>query len=698
MPSSMSTSPLVADEFLSGAQEIIDALSKDLMELGQLTKNESEPELVKRIFRGAHSLKGLAALYEVASVAQLAHAVEDLLDEIRVGRIPFSGENLDLLLEAVELFQRMVFVAGSEGLGEHPEIAALSFDLVSSIQDRRQSAMERADSEIDWLGALGLDSERNVLTEYEEHRIRENANKGNQFCYVNVTYLLEEFESKLAAVNEKLKKVGEVIATLPSEEIPTEKEKIAFKLLFATAISVSQLEEVLLGVPAKIRLLSIAACRATKITTNNFLTQKRLSNTNVSLRNVSKTLRVDIEKLDQVMNIVGELVLAKTRLVGVAEKTYLNQKGGCELEAVFQADIRFFERKFEALQRNLLEIRMVPLEQIFSKLGAIVRRAAKEVGKEINFCCSGGDVKLDKQIVEDLADPLMHIVRNAIDHGIELQDARLEAGKSPRGTISLFAEQRGSQVVIEVQDDGRGIDEEAVRGIAVERGLASAHNSEVLSQAEMVELLFTHSFSTARQVSELSGRGVGLDVVKTNIAKHCGIVELKSTSGKGTVFSIKVPVTMAIVRSIVVGVSGRIYVLPLNSVTEIVSVSCCEVLCSECGEFIKLRDHKLPLVRLAALFRLSDSLPAGVSPGKPTLLNSAPVYSMQKDGLFVVVIGFAKKRLGLVVDELWGQQDVVVKPLGGVVGCVKGFSGATDLGQGNTVLVLDVKTIVEEVL
>ncbi|MGQ0504653.1 MAG: chemotaxis protein CheA, partial [Myxococcaceae bacterium] len=340
-------------------------------------------------------------------------------------------------------------------------------------------------------------------------------------------------------------------------------------------------------------------------------------------------------------------------------------------------ETRQLERRLDELQGGILEVRMVPLGQVFERLARLVRRVAREAGKEVELVISGVDVELDKLIVEELSDPLMHIIRNALDHGIATPDQREKAGKPRRGTLGLRATQKGNQVVIQVSDNGRGIDLKRVAEVAIHKGLITAQEAAEMGPREIRSLIFVPGFSTARNVSELSGRGVGLDVVKTNIANLSGIIDLASEPGQGTVFTLTLPVTLAIIRALVVSVSKRVYAVPLNSVLEIVSIDESEVRTVEKREVVSLREQTLPLTRLAQLFALPERR------GRRS---------------FVVVVGLAQQRVGLVVEELLGQQDIVIKPLGGRLRHTPGIAGATELGNRQVVLVLDVGALMEEVI
>ena len=396
-----------------------------------------------------------------------------------------------------------------------------------------------------------------------------------------------------------------------------------------------------------------------------------------SLRSLTQTVRVDIGRLDGLINMVGELLLIKANLQRLAEAS--RQDGTVALSKLFGQELsretRQLERKLEALQEGLLEARMVPVGQVFDKLARLVRRIAREAGKEIDFVSTGGEVELDKLIVEELSDPLMHLIRNAIDHGAEGPEARLSAGKSRRALLRLRAEQKGNHVLISVSDDGSGIDEVRVREVALSRGLVTASQISEMTRRELLNLIFLPGFSTRSSVSALSGRGVGLDVVKNNLGNLSGIIDVWSERGKGTAFHLTLPVTLAIVRALVVGVSGRTYAVPLNSVLEILAVQPHDIRTVERREVLDLRGQTLPFLRLGRLFHLPER---------------------EVNRHFVVVVGLAQQRLGIAVDELFGQQEFVTKPLGGRLSAVKGISGATDLGNRRTVLVLDVAELLEE--
>jgi two-component system chemotaxis sensor kinase CheA len=592
---------------------------------------------------------------------------------------------MDLLLDAPEVFSRII---AEESAGEVPRTA----DAAARLTERlRAGEPTRAPAAEDPLDAIALGPEvRAVLTEYEEHRLRANVQKGIALHRVRVSFDLASFDEDLGALSARLKRIGEVVSTLPSADAK-DPQAIAFELLFASrerreAVQREAGPGAAVEPVARLRAVASPADGAEAVGERGPAARARpvLSpapepppDEGASLRSVSQSVRVDIRKLDALMTAVGELVLVKSSLQSLADRVKA-QGGDAGLAAeLFHAN-RSLERRLADLQAGILEVRMVPLEQIFDKLARMVRKIAREVGKEIDLEVAGGDVELDKLIVEDLSDPLMHLIRNAIDHAIEPPEERERLGKPRAGRVRLDASQKGNHVRIVVEDDGGGIDEDRVREVAVERGVASAEAVRELSRREAMNLIFVPGFSTAREVTSLSGRGVGMDVVKNNIANLSGIIDLHSEKGRGTRFEITLPVTLAIVRALVVAVARRSYAVPLNSVLEIVELRARDVRTLSTREAISLRGATLPLVRLARFFEVPEA--------------RAP------DAFFAVVVGLAQERLAIAVDELVGQQDIVVKPLGAQLQGVRGVAGATDLGTRRTVLVLDVGSIIEDVM
>jgi two-component system chemotaxis sensor kinase CheA len=666
------TSQAIRD-FLGEAEEIIEKLNLDLVNLGDGTeRGDADPEIINSIFRGAHSIKGISGMFGFDDISALAHHMENLLDSLRLGKIPFNGVLVETLFEGLESLTRLV-----HGKNEAEEYCIDIAPVVARIEAVLNGA---GDQEPDLLAGLKIDSGiLNVLTEYEEHRLLENIKKGRRLLRVKATFSLTSFDQELAELTDTLKKNGEVISTLPfGGEVS---DNITFQILFGTSSNPDDISTVLENDQIEVECLGEKTGEGgAAIAEDHEDEQKGPSpggpqEGSASLRSVSRTVRVDIDKLDSLMNIVGELVLSKGAIATICER--LKGSGENELAIELQKATRVLERRLEELQKGVMEVRMVPVSQLFEKMVRIIRRAANENGKKVGLDIRGAETELDKLIVEDLSDPLMHIIRNSIDHGLETPEERLSSGKPEKGTIGLWASQKGNHVVIEVQDDGRGIDPEKVFRKGVKMGLI-APDSE-LSREDLLELIFTPGFSTRDEVSDLSGRGVGMDVVKNNISALSGMIEMDSRLGEGTRTTITLPITLAIIKALIVQVCGKTYAIPINSVLETLMVDPSAIRTIERREVIDLRENTLPLLRLDETFQLSK-----------------PIARTGRS--FIVVVGLADKRLGIVVDELLGQQDVVIKTLGSALSFITGIAGAADLGNQKTILVLDVGGLMSEAL
>jgi two-component system chemotaxis sensor kinase CheA len=668
-------------EFISETEEIVEAINLDLVTLAErLDSGEYDPDLINSIFRGAHSVKGLAGMFGFDDLSQLAHRMENLLDQLRLGKVPFNQNTLDTLFTSLETLSRLI---NGKSEDEH-----FTFDLKPCFDRIEQATTGKAPVDNDPLAGLAIDPAiLNVLTEYEEHRLLENIKKKRNIHLVKIDFDLSSFDQELAELTQQLKQQGEVISTLPC--VGDIGERISFQVLFGSERDQADIRALLSRDNLDIRSFGETAAQASvpQPVTGMVIDEppplpgagdERLPATadGGSLRSISRTVRVDIDKLDLLMNIVGELVLSKGAVAGICDR--LRVSGDRELAGELTKATRILERRLHDLQKGVMDVRMVPVGQLFEKMTRIVRRVANEQGKKVDLDIRGADTELDKLIIEDVSDPLMHIIRNAIDHGLETPEERRAAGKPEKGTICLWAAQKGNHVVIEVRDDGRGIDSERVRRKAVARGLIG--EGQELTRAEIYDLLFLPGFSTRDEVSDLSGRGVGMDVVRNNITQLSGMVELTSEVGKGTSMTITLPITLAIIKALIVKVSGQTYAIPINSVQETLMIDSSMVRTIERREVLELRESTLPLLRLDRTFNLRNEA------------------QTEDQRLFVAVVGLADKRLGFVVDDLLGQQDVVIKSLGKVLSFVKGVAGAAELGNQKTILVLDVAGLMGEAL
>jgi two-component system chemotaxis sensor kinase CheA len=618
------------------------------------------------------------------ALSELAHHLEDVLDGMRLGRVALDSPAAALIEEAVALF------ASQMSQLDDPKASDEGSEAIAELVGRIDSAVrEPASGDVD-LSGLDLDPALlRALTEYEEHRLRENVRRGRRILLVEASFEILAFDEGLAELTAAAREAGEVLSTLPSPGAAPESQ-IRFGLLAASALDAEALRTRLDFPRATVRTVWEPGGAAQSQASAAPVAEERPALAGSpestapgsqhphetadleSLKSISDTVRVDIRKLDELMNLVGELVIQRSAVAAIARRLLRDpatSRIGQELDRIH----KLLDRKIQDLQAGVLEVRMVPLRQVFEKLSRVVRRLRRDMGKDVRLELRGADTELDKLIVEELVDPLMHIVRNAFDHAIELAEERRSAGKPPEGTIRIQAFQRGNHVVIEVTDDGRGIDTEQVRARAIERGLMSP--DEALPRRDLLDLIFAPGFSTCDAVTETSGRGVGMDVVKNNLAALGGVVDIESTPKRGTTVTLTLPITLAIIQALVVGVADQRYAIPLNSVLETLIVEPDEIQRSEGREILNLRGDALLLRRLAGEFGLAES-----TEEKP----------------YVVVIGLGDARLGLFVDRLEGQQDTVIKPVQGPIQNVRGIAGATELGDLGAVLVLDVAALVED--
>jgi len=676
------------DEFLSEAQEIVETLSRNLLDLDTSVRSGSiDPALINEAFRAVHTLKGLAGLFGAQRLGQMSHRLEDLLDDLRLGRMVLGADVLDTLFAAVDVYGRLLAME-REGRDEHTPAVD---DLLARLEKLGSEAPSKAAPDSEYELEPGLLA---VLTEYEEHRLRANLEQKMRLYRLRVEFDLTTIDKALEDMKARAKRHGEIITYLPAGEA-TSADAIELDLLMAsrddlaTLIGALGADNVVIeeiprrrpslasGEPSKAPLgdVSLRNYGAESVTPGGG--QDAALEQGPSLRSLTQTVRVDIRKLDALMNVVGELAIVRSSIARLAER--LRAEGQRQLTTEIQRLHRSFERRLAEMQAGILEVRMVPLGQVFDRLARVVRQIGREMNKEIRLVITGSETEIDKLIVEELSDPLMHMIRNAIDHGIEPSSRRADVGKPPAGTIALNAYQKGNHVMIEVEDDGRGIDEQAVLEKAVRLGKIDAEDTAELSREEVLGLVFLPGVSTRDVVNETSGRGVGMDIVKTNIARLGGIIDVQSEPGIGTKMTITLPITLAIVSALMVHVADQVFAIPLSTVSEALSLDVNGSRMLDGREVITLRGATLPLCRLDRVLVLART-------------RAAPRKS------YVVVVALGNRRLGVVVDHLIGQQDIVIKPLGRSLASVRGFAGATELGDQRVGLVLDAAAIVDEVL
>ncbi len=648
---------------------------------------------LNEVFRLVHTLKGLSGLFGAAQIAGLSHELENVLDDLRLGRIDLTPLVLDCLFQALDLYSKILKAERDNTTAGQTEIEGTLLSLARiSQQNAAAGTTLVAPYEIE-PGLLG------VLSEYEEHRLRANIQEGQRLYRIFVKFTLTSFETSLDEFRELAKQAGEIISYLPTGA-DTDPNTIELQILFGSPHAIESLgplfptarvEEVKRRktspsrpagslAPRRDTPAGMAAVRGPIMTmpppselAPHDTTRAILQDPTV--RSVSQTVRVDIRKLDHLMMLVGELAIVKTAMSRLAER----MRAQSELRRPTGELLRLhksFERHLLLLQDAILEVRMVPLGQVFDKLARVVRQFSRELSKDVNLVITGAETEIDKLIVEELSDPLMHMIRNALDHGIEAKEERVRVGKPVVGTIALNAFQKGNHVVIEVEDDGQGIDADALMASALRLGLVNADEVRSMTRREVLGLIFQPGFTTKRAATDLSGRGVGLDVVKNNIARLGGVVDVTSETGTGTKLTITLPITLAIINVLLVEVGGQLFGLPLANVDEVLGFVDGALRIVDGAETISLRGASLRVCRMHQLLEIHPA---------ETLRSS------------LVVITVGQRRVGFVVERMLGQESVVIKSLGESLRRVRGIAGAAELGDQRVVLILDATGLVEEV-
>jgi two-component system, chemotaxis family, sensor kinase CheA len=682
-------------EFLSEAQELVENLSRNLLSLeqGRAGGGRVDPEHLNEAFRSVHTLKSLSGLFGDKHMSQLSHRLEDVLDDLRLGRQQLSDAVLDLLFTSVDVYWQILTTNDAQ------EIRG-----VQEILERLEKLAPTATTQSGDLEQFEIDqSLLAVLTEYEEHRLLVSVKQGLELFLVRVQFELATLDKALTEIKDKAKPFGEVITYLPAGEAASP-DLIELDLLLASGAPLAEIEAALAGQRTTVRQIPKhkKAARSVKAAPSrtSLPRPKTAAAPGISelaagnhqgeteehsqpeaqpaggglLRSVSQTVRVDIHKLDELMNVVGKLAVLRGGLSDLTESA--RSDGHRRLGSQLGQLAHKFERSLRELQSGILEVRMVPLAQVFERLTRIVRKTGRDLNKDVRLVVTGAETEIDKLIVEELSDPLMHIIRNAIDHGIEDAEERQRIGKPTVGTIALNAFQKGNHVVIEAEDDGRGLNSDSLLDRAIQLGAIAEHEAKELSREDALNLVFLPGLSTREQASAVSGRGVGMDVVKTNIAKLGGSIELESEPVIGTKITLTLPLTRAIVTALLVQVADGMFAIPLTSISEVNALEEEHIRVIDTTEVLSRRGSSLELCRLRHLFQLpSDSEP-------------------QRQ--FVVEVMAGTRHLGLVVDALQGQQDIIIRPLGRSLNAVRGFSGASELADERIALVLDPGALIEE--
>lgn len=685
--------------FLDEAEELLQLMEADIL---KLEKESDNPEHLKEIFRAAHTLKGSSATLGHKKMAEVTHSMENVLDKLRKGKLKVSTDVVNTLFACLDVFKafKQEIASGEESAVTTEAILAR----LAAIDDARstvaraavQSPGQLARAQVRAAPSAGLP----VLSPMEENRVQEGIGRGLIAMWAQLVLdknapmpAVRAFQAIMAIGD-----VGELVRSWPTQE-DVEEDKVGeeLKLVFVTGQTLAQVSDVLEGIPelqvTELALLpaqgtapsqpqAAAAALAEAHPATASATERdatAVAASRAAGRNSTRTVRVDVEVLDNLMSLVGELVIDRTRLMQVLTQVETRLDGD-DLIQVMSSALAHIGRMTSDLQDEIQRARMLPVENLFKKFPRMVRDTAQKAGKEIEFVVRGEETELDRSVIEEIGDPLMHLIRNAVDHGVEPPADRVIAGKSARGVVILEAFHEENHIIISVRDDGRGVNPALVRASAVRKGLMTAEAARRMTDLEVINLIWAPGFSTAERVSDISGRGVGLDVVHKNIEKLNGSVEIKSEVGKGTEFRVKLPLTLAIIRSLQVEVMGTTYCIPLGSVVETDRLPLTQIQTIRQRSVIVKRGEVIPLVRLLDAFQMER--PEGYA---------------EPEEIFVVIVSVTGRQIGLVVDNLIGESEVVIKPLGKFIGDVPGVSGATIMGDGDVAIILDISSLINTV-
>ncbi|MBD5096267.1 MAG: chemotaxis protein CheA [Lachnospiraceae bacterium] len=669
---------------------------------------EAEPEnidTVNEIFRAAHSLKGMAGTMGFKRMQRLTHDMENVFSEIRNGKLNVNADMVDIVfkcLDAIEGYLTNIIESADEGTEDNEELIGLLNDALENSEDAAPAQEKNKEAESEKTSSeTEVDGDkckfRSVpIADFEKNAMLEAKEKG-MHVYAVTVYLQESCLLKAARaflVFKGVEEKGEVIKSHPSaQDIEDEKFETDFSMFIVSEMSIDEIKTTIENVSeikeAVIEEYEISDAvteaapkieepknkveEAPKPAVSEKKEEKKAPAKAAGKPVVNRSVRVDIEKLDDLMNLVSELIIAKNGLVSVSGAATANDQK-------FNEQIEYLERITTNLHESVMKTRMVPIESVVNRFPRMIRDLSKKLNKEMELIMTGEDTELDRTVIDEIGDPLMHMLRNAADHGLESTIDRLRIGKPQVGTIRLDAYQDGNNVTIEVSDDGAGIDVERIKQKAIDKGAITEEQAEYMSEKEAVDLLFQPAFSTAEKISDVSGRGVGLDVVKNKIEGLGGDVEVASKLGEGTTFIVRLPLTLAIIQALMVDVCGEKYALPLNSIVTLEEILPEDIKYVHTKEVINLRGTVIPLVRLNEVLDVPS--------------DDSEETDSDDEGLVVVIVKKGDKQAGLVISKLIGQQEIVIKPLGKFIHVPKIISGATILGNGDVALIIDSNTLV----
>ena len=629
----------IMEDFLIEAFELIEQIDHDLVEL---EANPEDLELLNRIFRVAHTVKGSSSFLNFDVLTELTHHMEDVLNKARKGELKITPDIMDVVLESVDMMKGLL-----ESIRDNGSDSAAGIDIKNICVRLTQISEGEAPSAA---------AEAPAAPAPEPVKEPEPATPAEEAApEVSDAELSKLSDSEVEAEIERLLKVrkAEDQARRASKGIaPKSPEEIAPATSAAPAPAARPAPSRERDTDKKVPAASSSSAVAQE-----------------------QTIRVEVKRLDHLMNLIGELVLGKNRLLKIYDDVEERYEGEKFLEELNQV-VSSLSLVTTDIQLAVMKTRMLPIAKVFNKFPRMIRDLSRDLGKQIDLEISGEETELDKSIVEEIGDPLVHIIRNSCDHGIEDPETRKAMGKPEKGLVQLKAYNEGNHIVVEIVDDGKGLDADMLKAKSIEKGIITEREADAMSEKEAFGLIFKPGFSTAAKVTNVSGRGVGMDVVKTNIEKLNGIIDIESEVGKGTVMKLKIPLTLAIIQSLLVGTQEEFYAIPLASVLETVRVPIDDIYTIDGKNVLRLRDEVLSLVRLSDVFGVEKVFDGG-------------------DHTYVVIIGVAEAKLGIIVDTLVGQEEIVIKSMGDYLQNIPGIAGATIRGDGRVTLIIDVGAMME---
>ncbi|HWR39014.1 MAG TPA: chemotaxis protein CheA [Patescibacteria group bacterium] len=676
--------------FLEESREHLQTLNRCLLDLENDPGNLS---VLDEIFRSAHTIKGMSATMGFTTIAELTHEMENILDLLRRSLLQADSTSVDTLFKCVDTLEQLV-ESVANNTGENLDVKPLVAKLKALGKGEKPAAAPAKTVATEPTPASPSDSQLTVkLTDDEMDDVKDAHNKGLRGYEVQVSLregcLLKSARAYM--VMSALDELGDIIKSVPSvEELEKENFENSFQAIIvtdhepekleATVLSISEIEKAVVlpcvlpdwlqpatppAPPAAVGVVAEIQVAAVDKPADRAKTGKPAAETAGGDKKLKggQSVRVDIDKLDSLLNLVGELVINKTRL----EQIGITHRLVDLVETIEQMD-----RVTTDLQTVVMKVRMVPVGQVFNRFPRMVRDLSRELNKEINLIIQGEETELDRTVIDEIGDPLVHLLRNSIDHGIEQPAERQAKGKNPVGDVRLIARHEGNNVIIMVEDDGKGINPDIVRQKAVDKGLITAAEAEKMDAAEAVRLVFLPGFSTAETVTDVSGRGVGMDAVKTKIESLGGMVDVETKINEGSKFKIRLPLTLAIIQALLVKVCEEIYAIPLGSIDSTINITPDDIKTIQNQEVILLRGQIIPIVRLLNVLNVPDT------------------NADRPEELFVVIVHMGEHRAGIIVDTLIGQQEIVIKSLGKLLAGIKVIAGATILGNGQVALILDV--------